>query len=111
MKHFITALVCVSTLVVALCLVLPARQAVAQESWGLPTGKTCTIQFRKDAFGSSPGATGSPYLSNDGKFQLSGTLLATFDNWLVLKVNDSRTHWIRYDSTIMVTVDTSPAGK
>ena len=108
MKQFMTLIACGAVVFAVLWGAKPTQPAWAQDSGGLPLGKACSIQLRKDVFGESAGVAGLPYVPNDAKYQLKGTLVATFDNWLALKVSDSRMHWIRYDSVMMVTVDTSP---
>jgi len=60
-----------------------------------PPGKSCSIQFRRDALGSGASGPSSPLAGNiDGaEVAISGTLKSSNDEWVILDVQGRET-WV-----------------
>lgn len=71
-----------------------------------PTGKSVTVQFRRDALGSAhtlpvPPTTDS---QNGAQVSLSGKLALVNTDWVVLK-HSERDHWIPRDAVLLIRVN------
>lgn len=71
-----------------------------------PTGKSVTVQFRRDALGSAhtlpiPPTTDS---QNGAQVSLSGSLSLVNPEWIVLQHN-SRAHWIPREAVLLIRVN------
>jgi len=86
MKTLLTILACV-TAFAATMLLTGCDSATAAGSSSPPTGKTCTIQFRRDALGAAASLPVSPLASNinGAETAISGTLKSTTSEWVLLE--------------------------
>src|SRR5262245_53890244 len=85
MKTLLTTIACLAAFAATL-LLTGCDSAPAAGSSSRPIGKTCTVQFRRDALGAAaslpvPPMTGS---INGADTAISGTLKSTSDDWVVL---------------------------
>lgn len=95
MKALLITLACVNALAATLFLTGCDKATATAGSPNPPLGKTCTIQFRRDALGAGASGPSSPMAGNINGAQvaISGTLKSTSGEWVILDVNGRET-WI-----------------
>jgi hypothetical protein len=93
MKTLLTTLACLAALAAAL-LITGCERAIAAGS-SPPTGKRCTIQFRRDALGAAASLPVGPMTGNinGAETAISGTLKTTSGEWVVLDLS-GREIWV-----------------
>ena len=76
----------------------------------LPTGRPCTVQFRRDALGmAGPGVLGPQVTTPPARSaRLTGTLDRVTEDWLVVRVPEGTTFWIARDAVLLVEFSDGP---
>ena len=94
MKTLLTTLACVVAFAATL-LLTGCDSATTAGSPSPPVGKSCSIQFRRDALGAGASGPSSPMAGNinGADVAISGTLKSTSGEWVVLDVNGRET-WV-----------------
>ena len=87
---FACAIAFASTLMLTGC-----EDATVAGSKSPPVGRSCSIQFRRDALGAGASGPSSPMAGNinGADVAISGTLKSTNGEWVVLDVNGRET-WV-----------------
>jgi len=94
MKALHTTLACVGMLSATL-LLTGCDHPTAADHPSPPVGKSCSIQFRRDALGSGASGPSSPLAGNinGADVAISGTLKSSNGEWVVLDVQGRET-WV-----------------
>jgi len=94
MKPLHTTLACVAMFAATL-LVTGCDDSTAADHPSPPVGKSCSIQFRRDALGSGASGPSSPLAGdiNGANVAISGTLKSSNGEWVVLDVQGRET-WV-----------------
>ena len=94
MKTLLITLACITSLV-AILLLTGANGAIAADQSTTPAGKSCTIQFRRDALGAAASLPISPTSSsiNGAGTSIHGTFKSIRDEWVIID-RSGREVWI-----------------
>jgi hypothetical protein len=101
MKAISPTFACMAALATAL--LLSGCSGDSSGSVNPPVGKTCKIQFRRDALGTAATLPVSPLTDslNGGETSISGTLKSTSEDWLVLDRGGKET-WIPKSVVLLI---------
>ena len=86
MKTLLIVSSCVAA-VAATILITGSHRAIAASGLsGIPVGKSCTVQFRRDALGAANSVPIGPMTGsiNGAETSVSGTLKTIMDEWIIL---------------------------
>ena len=94
MKALLTTLTCAALFSITL-LLTGCDHSTAADHPSPPIGKSCSIQFRRDALGAGASGPSSPLAGsiNGADVAISGTLKSSNGEWVVLDVNGRET-WV-----------------
>jgi hypothetical protein len=97
MKRHITTLVCLAT--VSITMLLTGCDSKPTP----PAGKSCTIQFRRDALGTASSNPVPPMTDNmnGANTSISGTLKSTAGDWVVLD-QGGREVWVPKTAVLLI---------
>jgi hypothetical protein len=94
-KALLTTLDCVAMFSATL-LLTGCEHSAAPDHPNPPVGKSCSIQFRRDALGAGASGPSSPLAGNinGADVAISGTLKSTSGEWVVLLDSKGRETWV-----------------
>jgi hypothetical protein len=97
MKNHLATIVCFATVSITMLL------AGCDSGPTPPVGKSCTIQFRRDALGAAASVPVSPMTDNINGADtcISGTLKRTEGNWLVLDRGGAEV-WVSKTAVLLI---------